>query len=475
MSDFDFGDALEDAIENRQNTAGLIFAQGAVNQRAAQLRALEKQLAVDNKRARTEEERLSVEKRRLRIEAERLAVEKEAKSSAEEQANEIRLLRGVMVDMGADLAVMKKAISTMVSGRWDQAITLRVAYVQVLLRLIGNRSHVLCELGDLKEFQRLGAEFTEVSRECHQKGLSPEDPLQRVVNEIESLDQWGHEAKTLLDRGRRMLSSDLLREGSFRAGLPRMAAVSAELEDFIQTVDGDVERISRQLPLFCFVGPSLNSSIGVIWELLHENRPASEWFNPLSQSRKELGQTRKWAEKARAQLSQIGRLEVHALADNDTLRAALQELERGNPQNARMLSARPVSERFNDPQWEQLAVRLQKMETEYAAAYAVVIKGWDPLEMGRTIRSLNESVLWANVDPQSEWGSALTTLKLRARRYRLTAAVVPPLVFVALLLVVIVYQSQSNQEVSAAKKKAEIKLEAEAAERAQRAEEKGER
>ena len=140
-----------------------------------------------------------------------------------------------------------------------------------------------------------------------------------------------------------------------------------------------------------------------------------------------------------------------------------------------MLSARPVSERFNDPQWEQLAVRLQKMDTEYAAVYAVVIKGGNPLKMGRTIRSLNESMLWANVDPQSEWGSALTTLKLRARRYRLTAAVVPPLVFVALLLVVIVYQSQSNQEVSAAKKKAEIKLQAEAAERSRKSGRKGER
>jgi hypothetical protein len=133
-----------------------------------------------------------------------------------------------------------------------------------------------------------------------------------------------------------------------------------------------------------------------------------------------------------------------------------------------MLCARPVSERFNDPQWKQLVVRLQKMDIEYAEVYAVVIKGWDPLEMGRTIRSLNESMLWANVDPQSEWGSALTTLKLRARRYRLTAAIVPPLVFVALLLVVIIYQS--NQELSAAMKKAEIKLQAEAAERAQRAE-----
>jgi hypothetical protein len=59
---------LEDAIENRQNTAGFIFAQGAANQRAAQLKSLEDQLAVDKKRARTEKERLSVEKRRLQIE-----------------------------------------------------------------------------------------------------------------------------------------------------------------------------------------------------------------------------------------------------------------------------------------------------------------------------------------------------------------------------------------------------------------------
>jgi formylglycine-generating enzyme required for sulfatase activity len=358
----------------------------------------------------------------------------------------------------------------MLSGRLDQAITLRVAYVQVLLKLIGDRSHVLCDLGDLKEFRRLGSEFTGVSRECYQKGLSPGDSLQLVVDEIKNLDKWGASAKTLLDSGRRMLSSDFLREGSFRAGLLRMAAVRAELEVFIQTVDGDVERISRQLPLFCFKGQSLNSSVGVIWELLHENTPWPQWFNPLNESIKGLGQTKEWVEKARAQLSQIGWLEERAQADNDTLRAALQDLERGNPQNARMLSARPVSERFNDPQWEQLAVRLQEMETEYAAAYAVVIKGWDPLEMGRTIRSLNERGLWANVDPQSEWGSALTTFKLKARRYRLTAAIVPPLVFVALLLVVIVYQS--NQELSAAMKKAEIKLKAESAERAQRAEEK---
>ena len=309
MSDFDFGDAVEGAIENRQNTAGFIFAQGARNQRSAQLQVLERQLEVDNKRAMTEEERLSVERRRLKIEEERLAVEKDAKSSAEEQANEIRCLRGVMVDMGADLAAIKRTASSMVSGRKDQAITLRVAYVQVRLKLIGDRSHVLCELGDLKEFQRLGEEFTEVSRECHQKGLSPGDPLQRVVDEIENLDQWGTEAKTLLDRGRRMLSFDLFREGSFRAGQTRLASIRAELEDFIKTFDGDVERISLQLPLFCFVGQSLNSSIGVIWELLHENRPSAEWFNPLSQSRKGLGQTKEWAEKARAQWSHSGRLE----------------------------------------------------------------------------------------------------------------------------------------------------------------------
>jgi formylglycine-generating enzyme required for sulfatase activity len=460
MSDFDFGDALEDAIENRQNTVGFIFAQEAANQRAAQLKSLEDQLAVDKSRATTEKERLSVEMRRLEIEEERLALDRDAKSSGEALAKEIRVLRGIMLDIGDDLAGIRKGASTMLSGRLDQAITLRVAYVQVLLKLIGDRSHVLCDLGDLKEFRRLGSEFTGVSRECHQKGLSPGDSLQLVVDEIKNLDKWGASAKTLLDRGRRMLSSDLLREGSFRAGLPRMAAVRAELEDFIQTVDSDVERISRQLPLFCFKGQSLNSSVGVIWELLHENTPWPQWFIPLNRAIQGLGGTKQWVDKARAQLAKIGPQEVLARVDNDTLRVALQELERGNPQNARMLSARPVSERFNDPQWEQLAVRLQNMETEYAAAYAVVIKGWDPLEMGRTIRSLNESVLWANVDPQAEWGLALTTLKLKARRYRLTTAIVPPLVVVALLLVVMVYQS--SQELSAAMKKVEIELESDA-------------
>jgi formylglycine-generating enzyme required for sulfatase activity len=465
MSDFDFGDALEDTIENRQNTVGFIFAQGAANQRAAQLKSLEDQLAVDKSRATTEKERLSVEMRRLEIEEERLALERDAKSSGEALAKEIRVLRGIMLDIGDDLAGIRKGASTMLSGRLDQAITLRVAYVQVLLKLIGDRSHVLCDLGDLKEFRRLGSEFTGVSRECYQKGLSPGDSLQLVVDEIKNLDKWGASAKTLLDSGRRMLSSDFLREGSFRAGLLRMAAVRAELEVFIQTVDGDVERISRQLPLFCFKGQSLNSSVGVIWELLYENRPSAEWFNPLRQSRKELGQTKEWVEKASAQLSQIGWLEAHARVDNDTLRQALQELEGGNPQNARMLSARPVSERFNDPQWEKLAVRLQKMDTEYAAAYAVVIKGWDPLEMGRTIQSLRQNMLWANVKPHSEWGVKLNAFELKARRYNArfheaSVVIIFLLVFLPALLTSLVYQS--NQELSAAMKKAEIELESDA-------------
>jgi hypothetical protein len=150
-------DALEDAIENRQNTVGFIFAHGAANQREAQLKSFEDQLAVDKERARTEEERRSVEKRGLEIGEERLVVERDAKSAAEVLATEIRFLRGIMVDIGDDLVGIRKGASIMLSGRLDQAITLRLAYVQVLLKLIGERAHVLCDLGDLEEFRRLAA------------------------------------------------------------------------------------------------------------------------------------------------------------------------------------------------------------------------------------------------------------------------------------------------------------------------------
>jgi formylglycine-generating enzyme required for sulfatase activity len=115
------------------------------------------------------------------------------------------------------------------------------------------------------------------------------------------------------------------------------------------------------------------------------------------------------------------------------------------------------------------------MDTEYAAAYAVVIKGWDPLEMGRTIQSLRQNMLWANVKPHSEWGVKLNAFELKARRYNArfheaSVVIIFLLVFLPALLTSLVYQS--NQELSAAMKKAEIKLEAESAERAQRAEEK---
>lgn len=457
MSDFDFGDAVEGAIENRQNTAGFIFAQGARNQRSAQLQVLERQLEVDNKRAMTEEERLSVERRRLKIEEERLAVEKDAKISAEEQANEIRFLRGVMVDMGADLAAIKRTASSMVSGRKDQAITLRVAYVQVLLKLIGDRSHVLCELGDLKEFQRLGEAFTEVARECHQKGLSPGDSLQRVVDEIENLDQWGVEAKTLLDRGRKMLSSDLFREGSFRAGLTRLASIRAELEDFIKTFDGDAERISLQLPLFCFVGQSLNSSIGVIWELLHENRPSAEWFNPLHESIKELGRTKKWVEEARAQLVKIGPLEALVRADTNDLRVAFEALKRGDPQEARNFSARPDHERFNDPLWEELELTLKKMES----AYANVMKAWDPFGRGRAIQYLRVKVLWANVTDDSEWGRELNAIELKARHHKLICYIGVSVIVGVIILLSLAHLG--NNALDTARKKAEVKAQAIAA------------
>ena len=438
MSDFDFGDALEDAIENRQNTAGFIFAQGAANQRAAQLKSAEDQLAVDKKRARTEEERLSVEKRRLQIEEERLVVERDAKSAAEALAKEIRFLRGIMVDIGDDLVGIRKGASIMLSGQLDQAITLRLAHVQVLLKLIGDRSHVLCDLGDLKEFRRLGSEFTQVSRECHQKGLSPGDPLQRVVDEIGNFDKWGAAAKALLDRGRWMLRSDLFEEDGLRAGLTRLAAIRVELENFIQTFDADVERVSRQLPLYWLDGHSLNSSMGVIWELLHENTPWAKWFNPLNESIQGLGGARQWVNKARAQLAKIGPREALARAEANDLVVALDALAGGDPQKARMLSARPISERSNDRLWGVLELRLQEMEAAYLAVYAVATKrwyqNWDPYETFGSIVALRQTALWVKVKTNSEWGNKLKAFETKAHRGKETIGMMVAIMLLTMIM-----------------------------------------
>jgi formylglycine-generating enzyme required for sulfatase activity len=125
-----------------------------------------------------------------------------------------------------------------------------------------------------------------------------------------------------------------------------------------------------------------------------------------------------------------------------------------------MLSTRPVHERFDDPLWEQLEARLQKMETAYAAAYAVVIKGWDPFKMGQAIRSFKESVPWANIDPNSEWGLALNAFELKARRHKGTAAKTAAIVFSLMLIafLFILRADQRDEALAVAMKKAGFPL-----------------
>jgi hypothetical protein len=284
--------------------------------------------------------------------------------------------------------------------------------------------------------------------------------LQRVVDEIGNLDKWGAAAKALLDRGRWMLRSDLFEELGLRAGLTRLAAIRVELESFIQTFDGDVERVSRQLPLYCFNGQTLNSSVGVIWELLHEKTPWAKWFNSLNESIQDLGAAKQWVDKARAQLAEIGPREALARAEANDLRVALDALASGEPQQARVLTVRPMSERFDAPLWGEFESSMQKMETAYAAVYAVVIKGWDPFKMRRAIQSLRQNVLWANVKPHSEWGVKLNAFELKARRYNArfhetSVVIIFLLVFLPALLTSLAYQR--NKILAAETKKAEIK------------------
>jgi hypothetical protein len=178
--------------------------------------------------------------------------------------------------------------------------------------------------------------------------------------------------------------------------------------------------------------------MGVIWELLHENTPWAKWFNPLNESIQGLGGARQWVNKARAQLAKIGPREALARAEANDLVVALDALAGGDPQKARMLSARPISERSNDRLWGVLELRLQEMEAAYLAVYAVATKrwyqNWDPYETFGSIVALRQTALWVKVKTNSEWGNKLKAFETKAHRGKETIGMMVAIMLLTMIM-----------------------------------------
>ena len=95
MSD-DFGDSLEDAIQDRAGTLGLYGLLRSHRQRDSQMRAAEAQLKAIESHGRTEQQRLNIEKRRFELEQQRILAESERQEA-------VRALRAIMAEVGVSL------------------------------------------------------------------------------------------------------------------------------------------------------------------------------------------------------------------------------------------------------------------------------------------------------------------------------------------------------------------------------------
>ena len=87
---------FEKALEQNKNTNAMVVALAASDQRKRQLAALEEQKGIQLKLAATEENRLKLERKRLSIEQERVAALKS-------EAEAVKAIRRMLVDIGSDI------------------------------------------------------------------------------------------------------------------------------------------------------------------------------------------------------------------------------------------------------------------------------------------------------------------------------------------------------------------------------------
>lgn len=145
MSD-DFGDSLEDAIQDRVGTLGLYGLLRSHRQRDSQMRAAEAQLKAIESHGRTEQQRLNIEKRRFELEQQRILAESERQEA-------VRALRAIMAEVGVSLESLLE--NEMLADDRDYEVNYHVAVLLVKLNIVQQRSDSLHDLDDLKEMNLL--------------------------------------------------------------------------------------------------------------------------------------------------------------------------------------------------------------------------------------------------------------------------------------------------------------------------------
>lgn len=330
----------------------------------------------------------------------------------------------------------------------DRDLSLALAKTQANLDLVASRFDILSDLGDLKEFKKLEAECKLTIRELAAAGRVPEDPLASLESELVHLCEWAKEAQRLLDEAEEVLDEDRLKADAKTAGSSRIgtAEIQSQLtaaQTFLRALPDRCETLAARCPGNFFLGPRIDPRVTAIWALRTSGR--TRGWESLGKKLPDVARLRAWVAadggKASEQRGKLGaRLEERmalleswqsaCVGEGEELEEALRQIERGHPQAARGLQRRSQTDRFANPLWRALRVRLEA----FTDALARVKSASSPRESLSRADRLRGDPSWSKVEPHSEFGAALGALEesaQRSRRNRVVAIVASAVVLLA--------------------------------------------
>ena len=311
------------------------------------------------------------------------------------------------------------------SSKFDRDLIFKLASVQAKLAVVASSGDVLSDLNDLKEVRRFETELAALISENSKAGAVPLKPLAFVDAEIASLVAWGKEVQRLIDSGDDLLSPKQLIENNQKAGLAKMQSLQSRIERFQSELFPKAAEIRSKIPRQCFKGKLVDQRIRGIWQLRLAADDQTEEIPDFPNLIQWVGETDKTQYKVSelngklsAHLKLIEKLSADARAQLAGLESTIVKLESGFLSEAKKWQqGRTDKNRFYDSQdakWATLESKINKFE---GALNETKARG----SSTKIINAVNQIKLdedWKKIEPDSELGTALNSIKKTAEGYR---------------------------------------------------------
>jgi hypothetical protein len=312
------------------------------------------------------------------------------------------------------------------SSKFDRDLIFKLASVQAKLAVVASSGDVLSDLNDLKEVRKFETELAALISENSKAGAVPPKPLAFVEAEIASLVAWGKEVQRLIDSGDDLLSPKQLIENNQKAGLEKMRSLRSRIERFQSELFPRAAEIRSKIPRQCFEGKLVDQRIRGIWQLKLAADDQTEEIPDLPNLIQWIGETDKTQfkvselnEKLSAHLKLIEKLSAEARAQLAELESTIVKLESGFLNEAKKWQeGRRDKNRFYDSQdakWATLESKIKKFESTLNEIRA-------RSGNAKIINAVNQIKLdddWKKIEPDSELGITLSSIKKTAERDRL--------------------------------------------------------